>query len=135
MVNKMGCGALKQGRSGKTKSHGRRGPRCNNAYETEVRLTASNQRVKQGFQSMAALRSHLLSTNPRTRNLQDQNPSAEVVQTNGIHLVTWLNNWSSNSPFSSAKTIPWLIETLETSRPSLSATTGPLFFNGFCEFC
>lgn len=58
----------------------------------------STQRAQQGFQPVAALRSRLLSTNPSRKKLQDQNASAEAVQTNRIHLVTSLNDWSSHTP-------------------------------------
>jgi hypothetical protein len=71
-----------------------------------VRLILTNQRPKQGLHSLAAPRSRLLSTNPSTKSLQEQNPSADVVQANTIHLVTLFIDWSSRHPFSCVKNIP-----------------------------
>ena len=98
-----------------------------------MRLIASNQWTRQGSQSLVAPRSRMLSANPSTHDVQDQNPSAEVAQANGVHLVTSLNDWSFGVLFSSVKNIPRSIETVESSRPpSPSATTGPLC-NGFLQ--
>jgi hypothetical protein len=71
-----------------------------------VKLILTNQRLKQGFHSLAAPRSRLLSTNPSTKKVQDQNPSAEVAQANRTHLVTLLSDWSFRHPFSCVKNIP-----------------------------
>ena len=72
-------------------------------------MTTSNQRAKQGCLSLEPLIIHLWSTNPSTKNLQDQNASADVAQTNTsnrIHLVTLVNDWTSRTLHHLSKPFP-----------------------------
>jgi hypothetical protein len=89
----------------------------------------SNRRRGQGFQSVAALRSRLLSTNPSTQNLQDQNPSAEVAQTNIVHLVTFAQRLAALAFFLVCQIFPRVTATSKPYNPCPSATTC-LLFNG-----
>jgi hypothetical protein len=59
-----------------------------------------------GITLIGGTRSRPPSANPRTRNLQEQNPSADVAQANTIHPVTLLIDWSFRHAFSCVKISP-----------------------------